>query len=94
MPFIIAAIGFALKPIVFRVLAFLGIGLIIFSGGEILVASFADALTSQITALPPQVAQIFGILNVDKFVTIIISAYSAKLAYRSATGAFKKIGVR
>jgi len=89
--FILWIVGILLKPVVFRVLAILGIGIITYTGADSLINLLGDQIAQQFTGLPPQLAQVFGILNVDKFATIIISAYAIRLGYQATTGAFKRL---
>ena len=87
-------LGLLLRPIVFRVLAFLGIGLIVYNGAEIVIEEFAAPIRNSLSNLPPQLAQVFGILQIDIFATLIISAYASRVAVQAATGVFRRLGVR
>lgn len=86
--------GTNLRAIVFRVLALLGIGLITFTGGDLLIEQLFSVVESQFDALPPQIEQVIGLMQLDRFVTIVLSAYGVRFALTSVGGVRRRLGVR
>ena len=74
-------LGAAAKPILFRVLAALGIGLATFGGSQVILGEAADIMNNQLAALPPTLANAFGLMNVDIFISLLISAYTFRLTF-------------
>lgn len=94
LPFLGYFFGTTLKAFVFRTLALLGIGVITYTGSTVALDELSSFVTNQFSSIPPQVSQALGILRIDVFMSIIISAYSIKVSIQTARGAYKKLGLR
>ena len=73
--------GKVLKILVFRVLSFVGFGLIVFNGLEVLTGQLINLVNSH---LPSQSAvfSMLNFLNVFDFISLILSAYISVLTYK------------
>ena len=90
-PFIGFIVGkFAIR-LVYRVLASLGIGIITYTGTSQFIQSYSSQISSQFSSLPPQAAQVFGILNIDVFMSLIISAFAVRITLQLSS---RFIGLR
>lgn len=83
-------IGHNLKTIVFRVMSTLGLGIITYGGTQLLVGQMYDYVRDGFNAIPAEYLQVIGMLRIDVFMSMVISAY----AIRYTIGLTKKIGVR
>jgi hypothetical protein len=89
---IIGALGFAIVPIIVKVAISLGVGVVVFTG----VSAASDAafsyIVDQTNDLTADVLAFFAIMNLDKYITMIFGAYSAKLTIQgmTAAGTFNK----
>ncbi len=75
----------------YRVSSAVGVGVITYVGVDAFIGHYEQLIQQNLTALPPQAAQVFGILRIDKFLSIVISSVAAKVAFLAAK---KFIGVR
>lgn len=74
-------IGSFIKQII-SVLFGLGVGVVTFT---FVLPEFFDFLQNKFASLPTEIENIVGILQVDRAITIILSASAAKLTYNSIT---------
>ena len=85
MPLIATALAFVLKAVsiflVVRTLAALGLGILTFTGGLLLVDAAETALLSSFGSLPATVAQLMRILKLDYAISVIFAAYSFRFTY-------------
>jgi hypothetical protein len=92
--FIALFIGSNLKTFLFRALAVLGLGIITYSGGDLVISQFTDFIASRFFNLPPIIGDVLGVMKIDVFMSLVLSAYVARFAITSALGGGKKLGVR
>lgn len=74
-------LGYAAKPILFRILAALGIGIATFTGLSVVLGQLQSYMLGHFGGLPPFMLQALGMMNVDVFINMIISAYAFRLTY-------------
>lgn len=91
LSFITFTVGALLRPVLFRALAMLGIGLITYTGVDAGIETISGLITTRFDDLGAQSAQILGILQLDKFCSMILSAYAIKISLNFTN---KAIGVR
>jgi hypothetical protein len=89
MPAVILSIIYALSlRLVIRVLASIGLGYLTYVG----LTDLVDYITVQsqilVSGLPPGIISIFGYMEFDKMMTILISAYTMRLVYTGVGRAF------
>ena len=82
------------RPWVYRTLALLGIGIITYTGGEALIEGLGAEMQTQWNAIPVQFAEILGVMNIDKFMSMIVSAYGIRVAIKHSGSIIKKFGFR
>ena len=87
-------VGGSLSAIVYRVFALLGIGLITYVGSDLLISELGDLVANQFGFIPDIIGDSLGVLNIDRFMSIVVSAYAIKLAIQSTLGQTKRVGVR
>lgn len=75
---ILAFIG----PVLVRVLSSLSIGLVAYTGFNALANRLINDAVTGLNSMPSQVLQWAGLLGVDKFISIIMSALLARFAIR------------
>lgn len=75
-----------------RVMLSLGFGFVTYQGIDVLLTWIKDVITNQLSALPPVVIQLLGILQVGTAINIIFSAMAVKLLLNGLTsGSIKKL---
>lgn len=74
------------STLVGRILISLGIGFVTYSGLDAAVDWAFDQVVSNIQGLPADVLQLLGVLQVDTAITMISSAYTARLALAGLSG--------
>lgn len=84
--FIIATI----VPIVFKVLVALGIGFVTYSGVTLGIDQISAFVESQFTGLPSYILQLIALMKVDIAISMLLAAYSAKLALQSVNGSISR----
>ena len=83
--------GKLLKPLIFRAMAALGIGIISYYGADELLIYASDLIATNAAGLPSDLVQSLGFVNFDKYVTITGSAYLSAITFNQIS---KTIGVR
>lgn len=71
-----------------RILAALGMGIIVYNGSTYLLEMFIGEIRNQFSATPSSVLQIITLFGIPESLSIILGAYTASIPLR----AFKKIG--
>jgi len=77
----------SLKVAAIAILKALGIGFLVYQGADLLVETFGGFLLSKLTDVityAPQITGIIGLLNIDKFLGLILSAYTARLSFMAS----------
>lgn len=82
---IVAAFGASMGGLLFKALAALGIG---YASYTFLVPEFKSAISNQFSGIPGEVRAALGMMKIDVFITMVLSAISARLASRLF---FKKV---
>ncbi|RJQ41103.1 MAG: DUF2523 domain-containing protein [Dehalococcoidia bacterium] len=67
------------------ILAAIGIGIVTYTGGTLLISSTIAYLVNNFTSLPPEVVPLLAIAKVDTFLNLILSGYTSGIALRAAT---------
>lgn len=75
-----AVLGASAKPILFRILLALGIGIATYTGSEALLGSMQNLVIAQFGGLPDNVIRALGMANVDVFINMIFSAFAIRIA--------------
>ncbi len=96
MPFLIALwAGFVaiLPQLAIRAAVALGVGAVSYVGFGALVDVALDQVQTNLAALPEQAIQLMSVMQIDKCITVIFSAFTIKLTMMGLTagGALKKI---
>lgn len=76
---LLGGLAISIPELVRRVLISLGVGSVVFTGMTVLLNSIEMQILSGFTSLPPIVANIAGLLEMDTFVTVILSALSVRV---------------
>ena len=79
-------LGKALKPLIYRTMQLLGLGLVSFTGSQVILDQILSIWMDYANRVPPEWISLLGYLNVDKAFSLILSA----LTIRFAIIAFKK----
>lgn len=83
-------------PLVIKVMVGLGVGFITYTGVTLILDQALSFVIGQFSDLPGTVAQLLAMANVDRYVTMIFSAYSARLVLSglNASGALTRFTAR
>lgn len=76
---IVAAFGASAGGLIFKALAALGIG---YASYTFLVPEFKAGIASQFAGIPSEVRLALGLMKIDIFITMVLSAISVRLASR------------
>lgn len=91
-PFILAALvgGFAtgIAQGIIKALLSVGVGFVLYSGIDVLLSSIATHIISNLDGLP--FAGILHVLNVDKCINVLVSAYTVRLVLKGVTNGISK----
>lgn len=89
-------VGTIIVPLVVKVLVAFGIGFATYTGVGALLDFALSEIQTTMSALPVQVLTMMSLAGVDKFVTIIFSAYTARLtiAGMTAAGTFTRFNLK
>ena len=87
MPFI-TAIGAMLSRVLFSkfgawiaaAFVFLGLELVSYS---VAIEPMRDAVTSKVLGIPPEIRAWMGVLKLDQYITVILSAYAASIVKKA-----------
>lgn len=92
MGFFWASLFTLIGPLVYRVVASLGMGFVTYTGVNMLTDQLLDLAQSETAALPPQMFQIVAMLHLDDAIALIVSAVVAKLTLigMSSVGSIRK----
>lgn len=82
--FLALFLGQSLRAIVFRVMATLGLGVVTYGGGQILIGEVVSMWLSYANDLPPQWLAMMGYLNADRAVSLIVSAIVVRTSIKLA----------
>lgn len=74
-------LGYAAKPILFRILTALGIGIATYTASSAILDSIQSYFYGQFNGLPLIMLQALGMMNVDIFLNMIISAYTFRITF-------------
>lgn len=96
MPLFVAAlIGGLIQAsatLVGRVLIALGIGFVTYTGVSSLILVAQSSITSSLSGIDPAVLNLLAVLEVDTAITMIFSAYSARMVLLGLTsGSLKRM---
>lgn len=75
----------AALPLIIQVLVSLGIGVVVYTGVDFALDEAYQYIVSQTNALTGDLLAFFAIMNLDKYITMIFGAYSAKMAVKGMT---------
>ena len=84
----ITALLALVKPILTRILAALGMGVISYAGADILISNFTADIISSLNGLTPAVLQIASLFGVIQSLSIMLGA----LTTAASLSIFKKLG--
>lgn len=83
-----------LQSLIPRILFTLGIGFATFTGVDLALEALGDAIEGRLLALPSQVREVLGVLQVDTGITLVLSAWLATVALRMTTGALTRVTMK
>lgn len=81
-----------LKPLVARVLAAIGMGLVTYQGVTALTDQLRQAIADRFGGLAEDIAAIVGLLGIDTAMTLILSAYVAVLTINGIRNGATRLG--
>lgn len=84
----ITALLALVKPILTRLLAALGMGVISYTGSELLISNFTADITANLNGLTPSLLQIASLFGVIESLSIMLGA----LTTSASLSIFKKLG--
>lgn len=87
-------------PLLVKVFISFGVGFVTYTGLSAAMDTAFDLISTQLNAAPVELVQMLGLMKVDVYISMIFSAYTAKLVIGGMTSAgalskinFKGIGV-
>ena len=80
-------------PLAIRVLFSLGVGFLTFKGVDKLLDTIYASVQGYLNGLPGVVVEMVGVMNVDRFIELVFTAYTVKMALKGmqASGLFTKM---
>lgn len=93
---IVAAISAVIVPLLIRAAVAFGFGVVVFSGLNLLLSQAESLIISQFSGFPAgyeSISGILGVMQVDVFITIMLSAIATKFTIQgmTAAGTIRKI---
>lgn len=82
-----AVLSVIIIPLVVKVLIALGVGFVTFTGLNLLLDEAYNLIVAQISSLPTEPLSMLAIMKVDVYITMVFSAYSARMALAGLTAA-------
>lgn len=76
----------ALLPIVFKIMAAVGIGYATYTGMTSLLETAVSQVELLFTGIPADMLQIMAMTNIDKYITMVFSAYTMRLIIAGVSG--------
>lgn len=80
MPIIALFAGASIANIVVRALLGIGVGLVTYTGLNVVLGMATDAIKQNMTGLPAAAMQILGLGGIDFAINMILSAYAVRIA--------------
>ena len=80
------AFSFIIVPMILRVLVSLGIGWVIYSGITELLEYISNTVQSHMGTFGPEILGFLGLLNIDRAITIVLSAVAIRATLNGMTG--------
>ncbi|PID62212.1 MAG: hypothetical protein CSB44_03710 [Gammaproteobacteria bacterium] len=74
-----AVISTLIVPLVVKLMVALGVGFVTYTGMTALLDQTFILIEQNLQGVPTEVAQLLALANIDRYVSIIASAYGAKL---------------
>lgn len=87
---LLGGVALSAPEIIRRVLIAFGVGTVTFLGSQALFDSMETHILGGFSGLPPMVAQVVGIMRLDTFVTVIMSAFSIRITMNLLGGTASK----
>ena len=84
----ITALLALVRPILLRLLASLGMGVITYTGTDLLISNFTAQITTNLNGLTPSILQIVSLFGVIQSLSIMLGA----LTTSASLSVFKKLG--
>ena len=84
--FILTFIGFALVPLIIKVLGALGVGFVTYQLGQFALGEIFSLVQSNINQLPPEVLAFVGIAKIGEAISIVFGGLAARLALMGFSG--------
>lgn len=77
-----------------KLLIALGFGFITYQGVDVLINYVMQQAYTNLSAVPPEMLGMLGVLKIDKALNVLASAYAARLVIRGITnGLMSKFGI-
>lgn len=86
-----AFIKTAIVPIIFYILAAVGIGLVTYQGMDLLFNALQSEVQSRLSGLPSDMVQILGLLKIDVAIQIIFASYVSALTFKGFKNGAKTV---
>ena len=77
----------SLPTIIKRLMIAFGVGIVAYTGFSQVMSFATSEIMSAFNGLPSVAAQIAGILNIDRAISVVLSAYSIKMTFQFLGGA-------
>lgn len=84
--FILTFVGFALVPIIIKVLGALGVGFVTYQLGNFALGELFSAIQTHINQLPPETLAFIGIAKIGEGISIVFGGLAARLALMGFSG--------
>ena len=78
---ILIFIGFALVPLIIKVMAALGIGFVTYQLGSFALDQLFAKIQEHVTQLPPEALAFAAMANIDEAMTIVFSGIAVRLSF-------------
>lgn len=92
-PIIGVILGTMVSTLVARVLFALGLGWATYQGFSIVLDLIEGVIVQAFGGVSADMVYLLSVLNVDRAITIVLSAYSARIALKIAMGANRKLSL-
>lgn len=82
----LGGVAITLPTLIRRLMISVGIGLVVFSGFDVLLTHIKSMAFSHLASVGGIASQIIGLLNIDVAFSIVLSAYAIKLSFKMLGG--------
>lgn len=93
LPIVGIVLGMIVSSLVARVLFALGLGWAVYQGFSVVLDLIEGVIVQAFGGVTAEMVHLLSLLNIDRAITIVLSAYSARIALQVAMGVNRKLSV-